>query len=872
MRPHIFLSVPLIVSLFHLTFHADVLPEGDLLNLKPILEELTDARTSNTGHRNEPIHLHGQYHLFEYVVRSVNISIVGAQSTSIVWSKTEDSQDISNTELTSMLIVTNSTVALSSLRLICHGDHSSVATIIQSSLSVSNCEINPAPSTSPFLSTCTLGDTSMLTVFNTQVNWKQHATSLPLVGTIPHNHKSLMSESSENSIFLSEPDQTTCVLSIVGSGLSFSNTALPLATGPLFDFGLNENNTQQSPLAASVSLTTSVMTNVTSRRRFIRDTLGFPLASQRLISLSISECTNHLYGCGCLDMNLGSALCCQNSSFSKCEASAEPTEGPPTVYLQHRTTHFDHARFTAFTQFDSCTFRDMRADRGGAIDSNEIKVSLSVTKCSFVRCTAIRLGGSIFFYPFFSTSAITVSQSSFVSGSADQGGAMQISRCQLASITDCVFLISTQNVRSWIVLHAMPRSSHSFELSFQKCHHQTVNDGTINIEKTEKNTGPSAKLHSTLSLNSTQATSDASSFTDCDTDKNPVRVYTPRNPCHSKLVSCVASADNRTAKSALTVDKPISKTVLMLVDNTNGMISFDFSSDSTSSESELFGEWELLQYESNYSLPKQQAKTELAEEQETEEYLAKGDVVDIGLSETQNIVAVNQLKGETTNNLSTFGAPRHETRIQNPKPIETEKIQKALTEQLLRVMQKMPTAQVLQNLNPHWVLFGNDTEVHFKVVDDQTRNQSLGEKMNNPNGGILSDGIHRKKARRTTNLNRNREATKKLDWFSARPAVVGNRDWAAPQLQPLQLYALLSDAAISAANPRLAQLAPLFPASSNTIASSRGTFYLCDRFYCGCVLAALQRSASYWTSGSPILHCLHTALTSHLTLHIVITR
>ncbi|KAK2963407.1 hypothetical protein BLNAU_1448 [Blattamonas nauphoetae] len=135
MRPHIFLSIPLIVSLFHLTFHADVLPEGDLLNLKPILEELTEARTSNIECRNNPILLHGQYHLFDYVMRSVNISIVGAQSTSIVWSRAEDNQDISNTELSSMLIVTNSTVGLSSLRLICHGDHSSVATIIQSSLS-----------------------------------------------------------------------------------------------------------------------------------------------------------------------------------------------------------------------------------------------------------------------------------------------------------------------------------------------------------------------------------------------------------------------------------------------------------------------------------------------------------------------------------------------------------------------------------------------------------------------------------------------------------------------------------------------------------------------------------------------------------------
>ncbi|KAK2963424.1 hypothetical protein BLNAU_1465 [Blattamonas nauphoetae] len=597
MRPHIFLSVPLIVSLFHLTFHADVLPEGDLLNLKPILEELTDTRSSNIGHRNEPILLHGQYHLFEYVVRSVDISIVGAQSTSIVWSRAEDSQDISNAESSSMLIVTNSTVGLSSLRLICHGDHSSVATIIKSSLSVSNCEINPASNVSPFLSTCTPADTSMLTVFNTHVNWKQHATSLPLVGTIPHNHKSLVSESSENNIFLSDTSPSTGVLSIVGSGLSFSNTALPLATGPLFDFGLNENNTQQSLLAASVSLTTSVMTNVTSRRRFIRDTLCFPLASQRLISLSISECTNHLYGCGCLDMNLGSALCCQNSSFSKCKADAEPTEGPPKVYLQHRTTMFDQNVYPAYTQFDSCTFRDMRADRGGAIDSNEIKVSLSVTKCSFVRCSAETHGGSVYFYPSTPTIAVAVSHCSFMSGSTlRQGGAIQLSNCVEASITDCVFYD----------LHAGVYGGGLMLL--------------IGHDDVEWSRDVCVKL--------TPSAADVSSFTDCDTDQNPIgkmcfnSLITPNlvpalNSLAVSSVSCVVSADNRTAKAALTVDKPISGTVLMLVDNTNGyempnedspppinrMISFDFSSDSTSSESDLsFGEWELLQYESNYSL------------------------------------------------------------------------------------------------------------------------------------------------------------------------------------------------------------------------------------------------------------------------------
>ncbi|KAK2963516.1 hypothetical protein BLNAU_1559 [Blattamonas nauphoetae] len=641
MRPHIYFYFPFLISLFCFTFDADAIPGDTLLSLKPILEELTQTRTSNIGHRNEPIHLHGQYLLFEYILRSVNISIVGAQSTSIISNRAEDRHDISNSEPSSMLIVTNSTVALSSLRLICNGDHSSVATIIQSALSVSNCEINPASSTSPFLSTWTPKTNSMLTVFNTHVTWKQHATSLPLVGTIPYNHNSLVSESSENSIFLSNTYPTTDVLSIVGSGLSLSNTALPLATGSLFDFGLNENNTQQSLLAASVSLTTSVMTNVTSRRRFIRDTIRFPLASQRLISSSISECTNHLYGCGCLDMNLGSALCCQNSSFSQCQTSAEPTEGPPTVYLQHRTTHFDQKLSPTFTHFDTCTFRDTDADgNGGAISSITSGTSLHVTKCSFIRCSA-NIGGSIYFWPTPDTTCSHfISECSFVSGWVyQQGGAMQLTYCSQGSVTDCVFYDLEAAVHAGaLILYECAGPVTFSNVLFQKCR-QMAGAGLagavytrlsaftfVSVSFRENRASAHGRGHD-LYVELTMATRDASSFTDCDTDQANIfilfvnynitpNLVTTSNSLAVTSVSCVVSADNRTAKAALTVDKPISGTVLMLVDNTNGyempnddspppinrMISFDFSSDSTSSESELsFGDWELLQYESNYS-------------------------------------------------------------------------------------------------------------------------------------------------------------------------------------------------------------------------------------------------------------------------------
>ncbi|KAK2963069.1 hypothetical protein BLNAU_2092 [Blattamonas nauphoetae] len=643
MHPPIILAIPLIVSIFLSTCPAEAIADASLLNLKPILDELTPIRSSNIESRNKPIHLHGQYHVLEYVMRSLNISIIGGQSTSIVSSRTGNEPALSNSNPSPMLIVSNSTVALSSLRLICNRDHSSVATIRQSSLSVSNCKIGAASSTSPFISTWTPTDNSILIVIETQVNWK-YATSLPLFGTMPRSHKSLVTESSEDSLLGRETDQTRGILSIVGSGLSFSNTALPLATGPLFDFGFNKDNIQQSLLTASVCLTRSVMTNVTSRHRFIPDTLRFPLVSQRVICSSISESTNHLYGTGSLDMNFGTSVCCMNSSFSKCETDPDPTEGPPTVYLQHFTTQFDHKLSPECTLFDTCTFRDIHAERGSAIDSNQATATLSVTKCSFLRCSAKSEGGSICFHPY-STSSVpaTVSHCSFVSGqSGFHAGAILFTNCQQGSITDCVFydLYAKINGGGLVLLDCQPGEVTVSNCLFQKCSQNTSFGfgGAVYVQNAgfrftslrfRKNLAYAPHRAQDVAIRNSMQSSDSPPFTDCDTDQDPIFVcfdHTPpippdfvtaSTPLAVSSVGSIVSSDTRTVKATLTVDKPISGTVLVLVDNTDNyempndesppplsrMISFDFTPDSTSAESTLsFGEWEVLQYEANYSL------------------------------------------------------------------------------------------------------------------------------------------------------------------------------------------------------------------------------------------------------------------------------
>ncbi|KAK2962985.1 hypothetical protein BLNAU_2008 [Blattamonas nauphoetae] len=456
------------------------------------------------------------------------------------------------------------------------------------------------------------------------------------------NHKSLVTESSENSILGRETDQTRGLLSIVGSGLSFSNTALPLATGPLFDFGFDADITQQSLLAASVCLTRSVMTNVTSRRRLIGDAVRFPLVSQRVICSSISESRNHLYGTGSLDLNFGSALCCLNSSFSKCQTDPVPTEGPPTVYLQHRTTRFDQKITPAFTTFDTCTFRDISAGHGGALCSITSGASLSVTKCSFVRCSSSGFGGCMYFQPSPSCS-FTLSHSSFVSARAEsRGGAMQIYECPSGSISNCIFYdLHSKTLGGALVLN---KCSGPFEVSnclFQKCGVTDaggIGGGAVLAEQSgfrftslrfRENTITDLSKGRDLCVMLREETHAVSSFEDCDTDQDPIQIffsgYSPvipnlviaSTPLAVSSFSCDVNSDKRTGKVTLTVDQPISGTVLVLIDNTDNyempnddspppitrMVSFDFSPDSTSAESELsFGTWEILQFDANYSL------------------------------------------------------------------------------------------------------------------------------------------------------------------------------------------------------------------------------------------------------------------------------
>ncbi|KAK2962982.1 hypothetical protein BLNAU_2005 [Blattamonas nauphoetae] len=147
---------------------------------------------------------------------------------------------------------------------------------------------------------------------------------------------------------------------------------------------------------------------------------------------------------------------------------------------------------------------------------------------------------------------------------------------------------------------------------FQKCRHlgggglggaiHSVNSGfTFKSLRFRENLALSHHRGHDLAIELTEATRDASSFEDCDTDQEDIQIFflnfaitpnliTASTPLAVSSVNSVGSSDNRTAKATLTVDRSISGTVLVLVNNTNAfempnddspppitrMISFDF--------------------------------------------------------------------------------------------------------------------------------------------------------------------------------------------------------------------------------------------------------------------------------------------------------
>ncbi|KAK2954804.1 hypothetical protein BLNAU_10289 [Blattamonas nauphoetae] len=229
---------------------------------------------------------------------------------------------------------------------------------------------------------------------------------------------------------------------MAGCEIEVRDACLIGGTGPLFNFsGVTQTKTDDCSI--STTLSSSLLLNTTSDSGCGSvdvkvggcDFGSSESVSQKMIGSCVSHCTNHLYGTGIRDLNLGGSVLCSNTSFTHC--TTQPTKHNTNKHYNRTQTIRDANYLHIYTQ---CTFRRCSGD--GAIDIFRVSVDLEIVSCSFDLCWSGSAGGGVSFSHLDTQSSITVSSSSFVNGSSNQAsaGGIYIHGVHALSISDCMFL------------------------------------------------------------------------------------------------------------------------------------------------------------------------------------------------------------------------------------------------------------------------------------------------------------------------------------------------------------------------------------------------------------------------------------------------
>ncbi|KAK2957942.1 hypothetical protein BLNAU_7118 [Blattamonas nauphoetae] len=221
------------------------------------------------------------------------------------------------------------------------------------------------------------------------------STLPPLVGLF---HPPTQLRSTRNSN-LNEPfPETEDGVTIIGIGLLVDSTSFPAGTGPLFSFGLSDE--QHLPeimhsLPMETTLIGSLLVNVTSRMVERKTSMLFGGGmNQRVVGSEIDQSVNHDSGTAMMDGNLGGNVRCVNTSFWECrrEGNIDPW------FINQNITQtdigrkvFDASCTATLISYSLCTFEDMTVaagDRtgGAAISIYQAAASLSVKECFFQKC------------------------------------------------------------------------------------------------------------------------------------------------------------------------------------------------------------------------------------------------------------------------------------------------------------------------------------------------------------------------------------------------------------------------------------------------------------------------------------------------------
>ncbi|KAK2954296.1 hypothetical protein BLNAU_10795 [Blattamonas nauphoetae] len=199
-------------------------------------------------------------------------------------------------------------------------------------------------------------------------------------------------------------------------------------------------------LLVETSLIHSRLRNISSSPSPRPSCFGWTDDRQTMIGVEVVGCTNHLYGTVCKDMNDGGNVLCQNSSFSRCSTSLEPSSTQPTYTLQHRTGEqklsFTSSSGSSDITFTRCTFHTMSStSSGGAVSFSNLLASVSISECSFVNSVASSSGGAVRFRPSSETASLVLLSSTFSYCLAESyGGSVDIRSPVSCTVSDCHFI------------------------------------------------------------------------------------------------------------------------------------------------------------------------------------------------------------------------------------------------------------------------------------------------------------------------------------------------------------------------------------------------------------------------------------------------
>ncbi|KAK2948587.1 hypothetical protein BLNAU_16486 [Blattamonas nauphoetae] len=415
------------------------------------------------------------YHARNVALISTTLSLVGrhselhhssclhpTSSTSETSSKTNEFSTINDAMC--ILKVRNSSVSLESW--ILHGEEANtiVCLVTSSQLMVRDSEIISNIDQSPFVvSMSNLQETTSIQI----ISCSHHSKStnlLPLVDVarspknvdIDHSkaeRNMKLDESGDSDEF--EGDS----ICVVGSSLNLSKAHFPVGSGPLFSFGMR-NDQPFSLIPADMkltsTLTSSFLLNVTSRRTplFENQNRFGSLQQQAIVGCCVSKCSNHDSGTTMLDANLGGNLACLNTSFSSCIRESNTAASYPNKNYTTSSQRFQFSDFSTITSatFTLCTFRNMitavGSYAGGGAIFMKSGASLTVRQCSFHVCHVTAGnddGGAINIEcPGNMQNKLEIAKSAFTEcksteQNANYGGCVFNRNCTLASISDSFF-------------------------------------------------------------------------------------------------------------------------------------------------------------------------------------------------------------------------------------------------------------------------------------------------------------------------------------------------------------------------------------------------------------------------------------------------